>query len=245
MKITGATPQHEDRLDYYLRWRRLSGPYFRWQVEQFLPFLGNRIADVGCGPGTMTPLLAPSRALYLGIDLDPRLLDELKRAASDLPAVQVYVGDITTEECRDTMIAAEIDTIVCSNLIEHIEDDRLALQRMAEALPAGRYLCLLAPAMPWAYGTLDEIDGHYRRYTKATLRQRLDGLPLTLRYLYYFNSLGTLGWWVKGRLLKERRHNEENFHLMNMATRFLRPAERLVRPPFGISLIAILERQAR
>jgi SAM-dependent methyltransferase len=244
MTATGAGPPREDRLDYYLRWRSLSGPYFDWQVEQFRPFLGQRIADIGCGPGTMTSLLAPSRELYLGVDLDPRLLEALRQAYRAIPSVSVFAGDITTEACRDRLLAERVDTIVCSNLIEHIEDDTLALRRMAEALPLDRYLCLLVPALPALYGSFDAIDGHHRRYTKAMLRDRVRDLPLTIRRLYYFNSVGALGWLVKGRLLKEQHHNEENFHLMNMVTRFLRPLERLVHPPFGISLIAILQRHA-
>src|SRR6266851_6166328 len=184
MTATDTGPQREDRLDYYLRWRNLSGPYFAWQVEQFRPFLGQRIADVGCGPGTMTPLLATSRELYLGVDLDPRLLDALQHAYRDVPSIQVFAGDITTEACRDRLLAERVDTIVCANLIEHIDDDALALRRMTEALPVGRYLCLLVPAFPALYGTFDAIDGHYRRYTKAMLRDRVRDLPLAVRHLY-------------------------------------------------------------
>ena len=62
--------------------------------------------------------------------------------------------------------------------------------------------------------------------------------------LYYFNSVGAIDWLVRGKPLKEQHHREENFHLMNLVTRFLRPVERLVHPPFGISLIAILQRQS-
>lgn len=242
MTVDGG-PHHEDRLDYYLRWRNLSGPYFRWQVDQFRPFLGRRVADVGCGPGTMTALLTPSCERYLGVDVDPRLLETLQQAHGSLPSVRVFTGDITTEACRDRLLAERVDTIVCSNLIEHIEDDVLALRRMAEALPVHRYLCLLVPALPVLYGTFDAIDGHHRRYTKAMLRARIERLPLAIHRLYYFNSVGAIGWLIKGRLLKEQHHCEENFHLMNMVTRVLRPVERLVHPPFGISLIAILRRQ--
>jgi SAM-dependent methyltransferase len=244
MTAIASSAAHEGRLAYYLRWRALSGPYFEWQVEQFRPFLGQRIADVGCGPGTMTGLLAPDREIYLAIDLEQDLLDALREAYSDLPAVQTFAGSVTDAACRDRIVDDGIDTIVCSNLIEHIDDDRLALQRLSEALPVGGFLCLLVPALPALYGSFDAIDGHYRRYTKSMLRQRLQGLPLREHTLYYFNIVGAAGWFVKARLLQEQRHNEENFHLMNMITRLMRPVERLVHPPLGISLIAILQRTA-
>jgi len=76
------------------------------------------------------------------------------------------------------------------------------------------------------------------------VRDRVQQLPLGIRRLYYFNSVGAIGWLVKGRLLKEQHPREENFRLMSLVTRFLRPIERLIHPPFGISLIAILQRQS-
>jgi trans-aconitate methyltransferase len=83
MTSSDTGPRREERHAYYLLWRNLSGPYFDRQVEQFRPFLGRRIADLGCGPGTMTALLAPSRELYIGVDHDPRLLEALQDAHRD------------------------------------------------------------------------------------------------------------------------------------------------------------------
>jgi len=114
MTTAGTDPRPEDRFDHYLRKRDVSGHYFDWQVEQFRPFLGRRIADVGCGPGTMTPLLAASRELYLGVDLDLQLLAALRQAYGGVPSIQVFSGDITTEACRNRLLAESPSTDTCA-----------------------------------------------------------------------------------------------------------------------------------
>jgi SAM-dependent methyltransferase len=229
-----------DRIDYYQVWRELSGPYFDWQVEQFRPWLGRRIADVGCGPGTLTPLLN-DRDYYLAVDNDPVMLAELRgKWGQTIPCLQ---AEITGPDCRDRLREVRLDTIVTSNTIEHIEDDRAALAMMAGALPAGGHLCVLVPAFQFLYGTLDALDGHYRRYTKAMMRERVRDLPLEIVHLRYFNMVGALGWFVKGRVLCEKGHKAENYRAMTMLLPVVRPLEKLVPPPFGLSLIGVMRRR--
>jgi SAM-dependent methyltransferase len=232
----------DHKLARYRRWRDNSAVYFRWQVEQFTPFIGKRVADIGCGPGTLTPYLA-DRELYLAVDSDPQMLRETEVLRGEFPNLQILLGDVTQIACRDELKRASIDTIVSANTIEHIENDRLALEMMTDALPPGGHLCLLVPAFQALYGTLDRLDGHYRRYTAPVLRERLEGLPLTIRRLRYFNSLGALGWWLKGRVLKAKVQEESDYRLMGLAVPFLRPLEAAIPQPFGLSLIAVMERQ--
>lgn len=225
---------------FYELWRDLSAPYFDWQVDHFRPYFGTRIADVGCGPGTLTPFLK-EREYYLAIDHDPAMLEMVRaKCGEDTNCLQ---ADITQPEFRAALQQKKIDTIVSANTIEHIENDRDALRMMAEALPLGGHLCLLVPAFQWLYGTLDSLDGHYRRYTKASLQARLAGLPITCLDMRYFNMVGALGWWVKGRLLKETAQKAENYRLMGQMLPLVKPLERIIPPPFGLSLIAILQRK--
>jgi SAM-dependent methyltransferase len=228
----------ESRLDCYRRWHALAGPYFEWQLRQFTPFLGARVADVGCGVGNFCGYLL-DRELYLGIDLDPDLTGEQQSEFGAASNVEIVQGDITEASGRDLLVSRRVDSILCVNVIEHIENDRQAIANMVAALPSGGTLCLLVPAMGWLYGTLDALDGHYRRYQKPMLRERLSAFPLELLRLYYFNMVGALGWFVKGRILKETRQAEENYRAMNLLVPLVSRVERLCPPPFGLSLIAI------
>lgn len=232
---------NESHLDFYRRWHRLSKPYIRWQFDQFRPFVGRRVADVGCGLGNFTELLS-DRDFYLGVDLDEELLAELLRNHGGSPKVQTARLDLTLPSLAETLRRHSVDTVLCVNVIEHIENDRLAVANMLEALPSGGHLCLLVPALPFLFGSLDTLDGHHRRYTKPTLARLFDGHPGRLERLYYFNLAGVPGWFLKGRILKQKTHTDDNYHLMNAILPLLRPLEALVRPPIGMSLVAVFRK---
>jgi len=48
---------------------------------------------------------------------------------------------------------------------------------------------------------------------------------------------------LKGRVLKQPTHTDDNFGLMNALLPLVRPLERLCPPPFGMSLIGIYRRR--
>jgi hypothetical protein len=153
--------------------------------------------------------------------------------------------DATNPQLAEEMKALGIDTCFSVNVIEHIERDDLALRHMIEGTKKGGSICLLVPAHPFLYGTLDSLDHHFRRYTKASLRDlvaRVGGERVRWIDLYHFNAIASFGWFLKGRVLKETKQADENYALMNAVLPFVSRAEKLLRPPFGLSLIAILRR---
>ena len=97
-----------------------------------------------------------------------------------------------------------IDTILCSNVLEHVEDDDAVLSRFYRFLPQGGRLVLLVPALRILYNTLDRELGHFRRYTKRELTQKLKRSHFHICSLKYFNFFGILGWFVNGTLLRRR-----------------------------------------
>jgi SAM-dependent methyltransferase len=229
----------ESHLDFYRRWHRLSAPYIAWQFEQFRPFLGRRVADIGCGLGNFTHLLL-DRDLVLGVDQDEELLAELRRE-NPSPVVQTLSEDILAPGLATALREQAVDTVLCVNVLEHLPDDHAAVRNLLDGLPVGGHLCVLVPAMPVLFGTLDTLDGHYRRYTKPLLAKLfLEYLGrLKMERLYYFNAAGVLGWFLKGRILKQKTHTNDNYHLMNLLIPLVRPTERMLTPPFGMSLVAI------
>jgi SAM-dependent methyltransferase len=232
----------ESHLEFYRRWHRLSKPYIQWQLEQFAPYLGNRIADVGCGLGNFTPSLL-DRDLYLGVDLDAELLAELQNSYGASANVKTMQLDLTSSSVPLTLREFAIDTVLCVNVIEHIENDQLAVKHLVDSLPAGGHLCLLVPALPFLYGSLDELDGHYRRYTRKTLKACLAYLSVETARCYYFNLLGVPGWFVKARLLKESSHADNNYRITNALIPLLKRFERLVPPPLGMSVVGIFRKR--
>lgn len=233
--------QNKSRLEAYRRWHKLAQPYFKWQFEQFKPFVGQRIADIGCGLGNLTGFMQ-DRDLYIAFDIDNKLLEELRHTHENQRNVEIYEGDILTNDSLIYLREKKLDTIICMNVLEHIEDDVMALKNMLGALPKGGALCLLVPAMPFIIGALDYSLGHVRRYDKKILQQKLHGLPINIEKMYYFNLIGALGWWWKSKILKQTRQTDINYKLMNMFIPVMRKLEKTFPIPFGMSLIAIVRR---
>jgi len=237
----------ETHSEFYERWSAAARPYFAWQFAQFAPHVGKSVVDVGCGLGSfLDGFLAHGVDSYLGVELDPELRARLTERVRDPRVRLAKTPDATDPALVAEMKAAGADTAFSVNVIEHIERDDLALKNMIEGIKPGGRVCLLVPAHPFLFGTLDTLDGHFRRYTKETLRAlvaRAGGDSVEEVDLYYFNAVAAFGWFLKGRVLRETRQADENYALMNAILPVVSRAEALVRPPFGLSLIAVLRRR--
>jgi SAM-dependent methyltransferase len=237
----------ETHSEFYERWSAAARPYFAWQFAQFAPHLGRRAADVGCALGSFVPhFLDAGVESYLGVEPDADLRARFAERHKDPRVRLAAVGDATDPRLVDELRAARVDFAFSVNVLEHIERDDLALKHMIQGVAPGGHVALLVPAHPFLYGSLDALDRHFRRYTKATLRDLVaragDGQVEWLD-LYHFNAIAAFGWFLKGRVLREQTQSDENYALMNAVLPFVSRAEKLVRPPFGLSLVAVLRRR--
>ncbi|OGS37809.1 MAG: hypothetical protein A2506_03185 [Elusimicrobia bacterium RIFOXYD12_FULL_66_9] len=231
----------ESHADFYERWSAMARPYFAWQFAQFRPHIGRRVADIGCGLGSFV-----EHFLATGVESDPELRARFSERHRDQRVRLTSATDATAPALAPELRAAGVDTIFSVNVLEHIERDEMALRNMIEATAPGGHICLLVPAHPFLYGTLDALDGHFRRYTKASLRELVataGGEAVDWVDLHHLNALAAFGWFLKGRILKEKTQTDENYTLMNAVLPVVSRLEGLVRPPFGISLVAVLRRR--
>jgi len=231
----------EDRMSFYKRWSRLSKAYFKWQYQQFSSYLGPRVADVGCGLGNFVPFLK-NKEFYLGLEPDRELSIEFKRSCVFENVKLALHSDITTEESVAEIIENKIDSIICVNVLEHIYDDQTALANLTKGVSSGGHICILVPAFTWLFGTLDKLDGHYRRYSKKDLISLTNGLPVIIKDAYYVNFIGVFGWFIRGRVLKAKTYHNNDWKAMNLLVPLVSRLEKLIRPPIGLSCVLILQK---
>ena len=162
--------------------------------------------EVGAGHGGTTRVLCDGRAdRWLCLEPDGSLADRLRAAIGngDLPdCCQMRIGTLADLDEGETY-----DTILYMDVLEHIADDRAELELAADRLRAGGHLIVLAPAHQWLFTPFDAAIGHYRRYTKATLRAAApEGMVLIrLAYLDAVGLLASMGnRWVLGSALPTR-----------------------------------------
>jgi SAM-dependent methyltransferase len=215
--------------------------YFAWQHRLVRRELGRRVLEVGCGLGNFTGTLLDREAV-VAIDIEPECVEILKRRYGGRRNLHALVCDVASPEFR-RLARFRVDTCVCLNVLEHIQDDRAALEAMAAVVTPGGAIVLQVPAFQSLYGPIDRNLGHHRRYSKGSLGSLAARAGLRLRKAHYSNFVGFFGWWTNARVLKLEVQSERQIELFD---RYLVPAisavERVARPPFGQSLVAIVER---
>ncbi len=216
--------------------------YSRWIYSQFEGAYGRRVVECGAGIGNFTRWLL-DRELVIPLDIHPPCVDYMRQRFAGAANVQPRAMDVVGSP--DLLQLAEFtpDTIVCFNVLEHIEDDRAALRRMYDLLPPGGKLLLLVPAGPWLYGSMDRRLGHFRRYRRGELAGKLREAGFTIRWLRYMNSVATLPWFVNNRILGHIDEQPAQVMVFDrLFVPWLRPLERLIPPLFGLSLITVAEK---
>jgi SAM-dependent methyltransferase len=197
------------------------------------------VVEIGCGHGNFTNLLLDCATDFVGAtDLDASSLTIVRDRSGDDIRLKTKLHDVC-EPVDDELRDWRADTIVSVNVLEHIQDDLLALRHMGEILVPGGRVLLIVPAHPWAYGTMDRCLGHYRRYTAASLRRLFREAGLTVVTQRHLNVLGLLGWVVNGSLLRKCVPPEGQLRMLNQVIPILRHLERILRPPLGISLLTV------
>ena len=210
--------------------------YYEWMFEKIEERLSSPVLEIGSGPGIITRLLLDKGLTVTGIDNDRAVLGRLEKIFADRPGLALRKADAGSDDLA-ALQAAPFATALCLNLLEHMDDDVNCLVNIGRALaPAGR-LIVLVPAHPGLYGRMDEMFGHFRRYTRSRLESVLDQAGFTGR-TEYFNLLGILGWWWRFKILGRDSFSPAHNRIYQWALPLIRAFESRVRVPTGLSLIA-------
>lgn len=213
--------------------------YNRWQYSRVAPYLGRRICEVGAGIGNISTLLheLPPDLLVL-TDTDPYYREVLQGRFGSSPQVVVAELTLPDQSASSRFQRYGLDTVVALNVIEHIKEDVEALRCIAGMLRRGGRAIILVPAFQALYGSLDQELGHVRRYTRRTLGDRMRLAGFRVESTFYFNLVGTLGWWLNARVRKVPRIPLTQLQYFDALVPILRVEDHL-RLPFGQSVIAI------
>jgi glycosyltransferase involved in cell wall biosynthesis len=181
----------------------LTPRFNRWMADTIGPWVGARVLEIGAGMGNLSRHLAPRRKLYVASDIDAEHLARLRVRFQLRPNVRLMRCDLGAP-ADFAPLAATADTVICLNVLEHIEDDAMGLANIASALVPGGVAIVLVPQDQAIYGTLDKELGHYRRYSEAELRTRMETAGLVVERVLHFNRVSRPGWWFSGCVLKRR-----------------------------------------
>jgi SAM-dependent methyltransferase len=122
--------------------------------------------DIGCSSGFLLAQLRSSfpDAFVIGADVVRGPLLALAKTQPDVPLLHF---DLT----RCPLPGASVDVVFLLNVLEHIENDALAVQQLARILKPGGLAIVEVPAGPHLYDYYDMMLMHYRRYRQRDLRR--------------------------------------------------------------------------
>jgi SAM-dependent methyltransferase len=129
--------------------------------------------------------------------------------------------------------------VICLNVLEHLADDKTALLNIIRVVAPGGRVIVLVPHCSWNLGTLDCILGHQRRYSVASLQELAKQCGLQIERLIKFNRIGTIAWFLNGKILRRKHFGLGQIWLLDLITLILRLLDPIVPLP-ALSLISIM-----
>lgn len=223
--------------------------YSTWMYHTYEAYInaGDRIFDVGAGMGRMVKFYINLATQITATDIFQSQVDYMNERYHQYANFNAVLWDIMEDEVGD--YKEKYDTVICINVLEHLKDDNLAIQKMKDLLTPGGKIIVMVPALQKLYCCLDENVGHYRRYDKGDLRRLAMENQLTILKNIYFNRLGILPYWWKGKRKTKTQEsfssslNEKNSRIYNFASMLMEPIERVILPRKGLSELIILRKE--
>ncbi|MCM2284786.1 MAG: class I SAM-dependent methyltransferase [Desulfobacula sp.] len=218
--------------------------YFQWIVSEIEPYLGTHILDIGSGYGIHLEYILPQHPHITATDLSFESVQALRQKFYACSAFEARQIDFEKASDCESLLTHRFDTIICFNVLEHLQDDIAALRQMHEILQQQRGIVLLmVPAHQWLYGSMDRQAGHFRRYTTTSLGSKLQKVGFEILYLRYFNAFGVLPWFINNRIFnKELDGSGVDLQIKIFDTYIvpvIRRLESRMKLPIGQSIISV------
>lgn len=192
-----------------------------------------KVLDAGSGPGLYALHLAEKGHFVTGIDIDKEKVKLSTEIAKRMGSTAEFVaGDLCALPFPDN----SFEVIVCSDVIEHIPDDRKALREMARVLrPEGKLVLTTTGNNPFTKNLIETFEHCKAGYDEEDFRRLIEGTGLALvKVRPLFSILGKAAWLANRRLSKHKKLSALLFyplfwlHLAEYAARVgYRPFNRL------------------
>ena len=183
------------------------------------PFVHGEVLEAGAGMGANTQLLLDlPHSRWTALEPDAALSSQIAGA-----------DEVLTGTLADLPEQRRFDTVLYIDVLEHIAGDRAELIRASAHLNPGGHIGVLSPAHPFLFTPFDSAIGHFRRYTRDSLRAAAPP-QLALCKLIYLDSAGLLASLGNRVFLRRSMPTEKQILAWD---RLLVPVSRLLDPVLG------------
>jgi len=149
-------------------------------LDMYLRGNKNVILDAGCGTGANI-LFLEKYGKVSGVDISSVATNFCRKRGIK----NVKTGDISDLPYKSN----SFDAVCLMDVLEHIEDEKVAIEEIFRVLKPKGKLLLTVPALPFIYSQHDREQGHFKRYTKKGLRTLFENTDFRELTINYFNML--------------------------------------------------------
>lgn len=214
--------------------------YNSWIISLCKPYVNGTLLEIGSGIGSFTKEWLGLADAVVALEMAKNCVSILNERFHGNESITVLEKDIMKLN-EDNF--NKFDSAVSINVFEHIDDDFNALAVIYKTLKPGGYLAVFVPAFQMLHGKIDRDLGHYRRYDKKNLVEKISRVGFNVIDERYVNFLGFFAWFFtknKGTALSK----QNVLFYDRFAVPLLKRAESLIRPPLGQSLFVACSKPA-
>lgn len=176
---------------------------------------GDWVLDLGCGEGRHAHAVGLEPGVNIvGLDMDAASLAKARAGAAEVGSGGGASGFVRGDAYRLPFPDGRFDVVICSEVLEHLDDYGRALSEIRRVLKPGG---LFAPTVPRAWpeavcwrlapgegGYADQPGGHVRIFQEDSLRREIMRLGFRFMGQHYAHGLHSPYWWLKCAFWRRR-----------------------------------------
>lgn len=205
---------------------------------------GSKILDIGCNSGVLVEILQNEGYAVCGTDIS--------KEAVEYGKMKGIKNLFTAPGAKQPFLDQTFDCIMALDVIEHIRDDKEAMEEFARLLRPGGVMIIKVPAFMFMWGIQDEVAHHERRYTKKSLNSLINHKVFSVLRLTYFNFFLFIPIVISRllqKLFKPKRHSDFDMNnkflnrIFNIIFLFETKLLKFVDLSVGVSILMVLKKK--
>ncbi|HMS64998.1 MAG TPA: class I SAM-dependent methyltransferase [Ignavibacteria bacterium] len=213
-----------------------------WMYETIKPFCKGKVLEIGSGIGNISTFFLRDNFEIMLTDIRDVYCDKLNNLFSENKnLLGIKNVDLIDPEfdIKHKDLLNSFDTVFALNVVEHIQDDTLAISNCKKLLTNNGNLIILVPAFQTLYNSFDKSLEHYRRYNKESLNKLFQQNNIKIIHDQYFNLMGILGWFISGKVQKNTTFPQGQMDLYNTLVPVFKIIDKVILNQAGLSVITV------
>ena len=205
-----------------------------YQFSLIKKYLKNKILEIGPGNGTMVDQYISKYFSDISVsEIDKKLNKTLVKKFKNKKNVKIYKKKINE-------FKKKFNSIIYSDVIEHIEDDKKEIKSAFKRLNKNGHLIIMVPAFQFLYSEYDKSIGHYRRYKKSFFVNFAKKNKIKLVKILYFDSIGFM-FLLLGKLINTKNKKSVGLgaFIWNLLVPFSRVIDKVIAHSVGKSVLCV------